>query len=339
MSVLFSPFTVKNLTLRNRVVMPPMCQYSADTNGMPGSWHLSHYQSRAVGGTGLIILEATAVEPIGRISENDLGLWNDAQIEPLAKIVRACKENGACVGIQLAHAGRKAITREKPVAPSPLAFSAEHTVPEELTQAEIRGIISAFTDAARRAEAAGFDMIEIHGAHGYLINEFLSPLANHRTDTYGGSRENRSRFLVEILDSVRTVWPEDKPVSVRVSAEEYDPKGNHPDDLVEILTPFIAEGIDLVHVSSGGVLPAKPDQYPGYQVRYADIIHNALPAPVIAGGMVTTPEMAEEILGNRRADLVFLGRELLRNPYWPLTAAHTLGVEISWPAQYLRAKI
>ncbi|HKL98314.1 MAG TPA: NADPH dehydrogenase NamA [Mobilitalea sp.] len=335
---LFTRYKLKDMELKNRIVMPPMCMYRAK-DGNTNDWHFTHYTSRAVGGVGLILFEATGVESRGRISDGDLGLWRDEQIEGLAKIVRVCKEHGAKVGIQLAHAGRKSeVTTEASVAPSPIAFSDKYRVPYELTKEEIRKIISAFRDAAGRAERAGFDVIEIHAAHGYLINEFLSPLTNHRTDEYGGSEENRSRLLKEILEQVKKVWPEDKPIIVRVSAEEYQEGGNNTQIVARIINDLKLIGIDIVNVSSGGVVNVNMNVFPGYQVKFAESIRKETDIPVIAGGLITSPLMAEEILQNERADLIFLGRELLRNPYWSLEAAKILGATIDWPVPYERAR-
>lgn len=340
MSKLFSNIKIKNLELKNRIVMAPMCMVVADNEGYAKDWHVIHYGSRAIGGTGLIILEATAVESRGRIKDRDLGIWDDSHIEGLAKIVKSSKELGAKVGIQLAHAGRKCeVKSEKIIAPSPLAFDDSYPTPREMTKEDIETVINSFKEGARRANEAGFDTIEIHGAHGYLINEFLSPLTNKREDEYGGNLENRTRFLREIIREVKTVWPEEKPIILRVSGEEYVDNGNHPEDLVDIINLVKDEGIDIIDVSSGAVVPANIDVYPGYQVPFAEIIKKGTGLPVIAGGLITKGEMAEEILKNNRADFVFLGRELLRNPYWPLEAANKLKEDIDWPYSYRRAKI
>ena len=339
MAKVFESIKIKDLELKNRIVMPPMCQYSSDDQGFAKDFHLVHYASRAIGGVGLIIIEATAVEPRGRISDRDLGLWSDSHVEGLKKIVDTCKSLGAKVGIQLAHAGRKCgIATEDIVAPSPIPFSGEYKTPVELSIEEIKNIIKAFTDSARRAQEAGFDIIEIHGAHGYLINAFLSPLSNIRTDAYGGSKENRGRLLKEVLQSVRTIWPDTKPLMVRVSAEDYDIKGNHPEDISEFINVVKNEGVDIVHVSSGAVIPNTIHTYPGYQVPFSEVIRKNTKLPTIAGGLITSPLMAEEILENHRADFVFLGRELLRNPYWSLHAAKVLNHDVDWPFQYERAK-
>lgn len=339
MNKLFSNIKIKDLELKNRIVMAPMCMVASDDEGYANNWHEIHYASRAIGGTGLIIMEATAVESRGRIKNGDLGIWNDSHIEGLSKIVFSSKALGAKVGIQLAHAGRKCeVKSEDIIAPSPIAFDDSYATPEEMTIDDIKTIANSFKEGARRANEAGFDTIEIHGAHGYLINEFLSPLTNKRTDYYGGSLENRARFLKEIIKEIKTVWPENKPIILRVSAEEYVEDGNHPEDLVNIINIVKDEGIDIIDVSSGGVVPAKIDLYPGYQITFAEIIKKGTSLPVIAGGLVTEPDMAEEILKNNRADFIFLGRELLRNPYWPLEAAHKLNQDIEWPSSYRRAK-
>ena len=253
--------------------------------------------------------------------------------------MEACQQHGTKVGVQLGHAGRKSEAMEEAcIAPSPIAFSDRYRVPTEMTKDDIKEVEHAFQEAARRANQAGFDVIELHGAHGYLISEFLSPLCNNRTDEYGGSEENRSRFLKEILQEVSAVWPKEKPIIVRVSAEEYAEGGNHDSIVASILKTIKKEGIDLVNVSSGGVVNTNMNVYPGYQVKFAETIKKEAEIPVIAGGLITSPLMAEEILQNDRADFVFLGRELLRNPYWPLQAAKELRENIEWPVPYERAK-
>jgi NADPH2 dehydrogenase len=339
MAKLFKPISFRDMDLKNRIVMPPMCQYSADNDGYVNDWHYLHYGTRAVGGVGLIIIEATAIEPRGRISDRDLGIWSDNHIDGLKRLVDICKANGAKIGIQLAHAGRKCgVSSEKIVAPSPIRFSDEYKVPIELSKDEIKNIVAAFASAAERAYKAGFDIVEIHGAHGYLINEFLSPLSNHRTDEYGGSKENRARLLQEVIEAVRKVWPKNKPLMVRVSAEDYDVNGNHPEDISDYLNMMNRDDIDIIHVSSGAVVSNYIHTYPGYQVTFSEKIKNLTGLPTIAGGLITSPLMAEEILENNRGDLVFLGRELLRNPYWPLEAAKVLKEDLKWPTQYERAK-
>jgi NADPH2 dehydrogenase len=308
-------------------------------DGTAQDWHLIHYASRAVGGVGLILVEATGVESRGRITDQDLGIWRDDHIDMLKKIVSACKQNGAKIGIQLAHAGRKSdVLSEDSIAPSQIAFSDAYRTPKEMTLQDIKTVVKAFRDAAKRADMAGFDVIELHAAHGYLISEYLSPLTNHRTDEYGGTIENRVRFLKEILQEISSVWPQNKPIIVRVSAEDYAEDGNHAQDLATMLSLIKADGIDLVNVSSGGVVNVNPKAYPGYQVKFAEIIRETTSLPVITGGLISSPQLAEEILHNDRADLVFIGRELLRDPYWPLHAAKELKDDIVWPKQYERSK-
>lgn len=337
MSSLFQEFQVKDLIIKNRIVMAPMCMYMAEYDGCANDWHFVHYITRAVGGVGLIILEATGVENRGRITSKDLGLWDDEQIEGLKRIVKSCHKQGAKVGIQLAHAGRKSEVLEEPsIAPSPIAFSEAYRIPTEMSQTDIRNVIKAFRDAAIRANIVGFDTIEIHAAHGYLISEFLSPLTNKRNDEYGGNEENRARFLKEILAEVNAVWPENKPIMVRVSTEDYEDGGNNDDTVANIINSLKYNRIDLVDVSSGGVVNVNMKVYPGYQVRYAETMKRVADLPVITGGLITSPLMAEEILQNKRADFIFLGRELLRNPYWPLEAARQLKVNIDWPLPYIR---
>lgn len=338
MSKLFTSITFKDMELKNRIVMAPMCMYSAEANGMPNDWHYIHYATRAVGGVGLIIVEATGVESRGRITDSDLGIWDDEHIEGLKKIVDLVKKNGAKIGIQLGHAGRKSVvTTEKCIAPSPIAFDEQSQVPVEMSKQDIKDVIEAFKNAAARALKAGFDMIELHAAHGYLINEFMSPVTNKRTDEYGGSPENRARLLKEVITAVKEVWPETKPIFVRVTAEDYNDGGNHDIDVGEILKLAGCERVDCIDVSSGGVTNDKVKVYPGYQVKFAETIKRITGLPVIAGGLITYTAMAEEILQNDRADLIFLGRELLRNPYWSLQAARELKEEKKWPKQYERA--
>ena len=340
MSKLFSTYKMKDINLRNRVVMAPMCMYSADDDGKIKDWHFIHYGTRAIGGVGLIIMEATAVESRGRITDRDLGIWEDSQVEGLSKIVRECKKHGSVMGIQLGHAGRKSqVPLEDSIAPSAIAYDEKYNTPKEMSKEDIKDVIKAFGKGALRAKEAGFDIIEVHAAHGYLINEFLSPLTNNRDDEYGGSLINRSRFLKEIIKEVRKHWPMDKPLIVRISAEEYNLKGNKVKDLVEILNLVKDEGVDIVNVSSGGVVPAGINVYPGYQINFAKIIKEKTNTDVIGGGLITEANMAEEILQNDRADLVFLGRELLRNPYWCLSAANELKDIIDWPIQYERGKL
>ncbi|WP_163194898.1 NADPH dehydrogenase NamA [Clostridium thermarum] len=334
---LFEQISIKGVTIKNRVVMAPMCMYSADNDGMVQDWHIIHYATRALGGTGLIIQEATAVESCGRISDRDLGIWKDEHIEGLRKIVKSIKDNGSVPGIQLAHAGRKSTVFSEPViGPSAIAFSEEYKTPTEMSKEDIKRVIEAFKKAAERALTAGYEVIEIHAAHGYLINEFLSPLTNKRRDEYGGSKENRVRFLKEVLEAVREVWS--KPLIVRVTAEDYEEEGNHAEDLADMVNLVKDLGIDLVDVSSGGVVDVTVKAYPGYQVDFAETIKNLTGLSVIAGGLLTTADQCEEVLQAAKADMIFLGRELLRNPYWTLKAAHDLKTEIQWPVQYERGK-
>ncbi len=332
---LFSPYTIKGVTLKNRIVMSPMCMYSShNEDGHIQNWHRTHYTSRAVGQVGLIIVEATAVTPQGRISPQDLGIWNDDHVEGFKELVNSIKEHGAKTGIQLAHAGRKAVLDGEILAPSALEFNEKSKTPKEMTLSEITETVEAFKKGAERAATAGFDVIELHGAHGYLINEFLSPLSNKRTDEYGGSAENRYRFLRKVIDAVKTVW--DGPLFVRVSAHDYNEEGLTPKDYVTFSKWMKEQGVDLIDVSSGAVVPARINVYPGYQVKFAETIKNEASIDTGAVGLITSPIQAEEILQNDRADLVFLARELLRDPYWPRTAAKELGVEIETPVQYER---
>ena len=333
-SKLFSPYTIGNITLKNRIVMSPMCMYSVTAqDGKLNNWHYTHYTSRAVGQAGLIIVEASAVTPGGRISYEDVGIWDDAHITNLTHLTQLVHEQGAHIGIQLAHAGRKAQLNETPVAPSAVAFEGMKE-PAALTVAEIAEIVKAFGAGARRAKAAGFDVIEIHGAHGYLINEFLSPLTNFRDDNYGGTKENRYRFLEEIITAIRAEW--DGPLFCRISATEYAEGGSTIEDMVYYAQRMKAQGIDLIDCSSGGVAPAAIHAYPGYQVRAADIIRKEAAIATGAVGLITNGFQAEEVLANERADLVFIARAFLRDPYWPRTAAYELGVTITPPQQYVR---
>ncbi|OLS40147.1 NADPH dehydrogenase NamA [Bacillus sp. MRMR6] len=335
---LFSPYTIKGITLKNRIVMAPMCMYSSHTeDGHIQNWHRTHYTSRAVGQVGLIIVEATAVSPEGRISSKDVGIWHDDHIEGFKELVGLMKEHGAKTGIQLAHAGRKAVLEGEILAPSSIAFNENMKTPKEMTKAEIAETVGKFKQGAERAALAGFDIIEIHGAHGYLINEFLSPLSNERTDEYGGSPENRYRFLREVIDGVKTVW--EGPLFVRVSAHDYHQNGLTPKDYVVFCQWMKEQGVDLIDVSSGAVVPAAIHAYPGYQVPFSETIKHGAEIPTGAVGLITTGVQAEEILQNDRADLVFLARELLRDPYWPRTAAKDLNVKIEGPKQYERGWI
>lgn len=335
-SALFSPYTVKGVTLKNRIVMSPMCMYSShNEDGHVQDWHMTHYVSRAVGQVGLIMVEATAVQPQGRISPQDLGIWNDEHIQGFQELNRQIKVHGSKTAIQLAHAGRKAMVEGDIYAPSALAFNEKMKTPVEMSTEDIKETIAAFVEGAKRSKEAGFDIIELHGAHGYLINEFLSPLTNKRKDEYGGSTENRYRFLRDIIDGVNEVW--DGPLFVRVSANDYHPEGLTAEDYVTYAKWMKEQGVDLVDVSSGAVVPAAIDVYPGYQVGFAETIKSGADIDTGAVGLITSGLQAEEILRNNRADLIFVARELLRDPYWPRTAAKQLGVEIESPKQYDRS--
>ncbi len=332
---LFSPYHIQDLTLKNRIVMSPMCMYSSNEQGLVKDWHLLHYSTRAVGQVGLIMLEATAVNPQGRITNRDLGIWNDEQINGLTKLVNHVHQHGAKIGIQLAHAGRKAELAGEIIAPSAIRYNQDYKVPEKMSLDLIKKTIKDFQEGAIRAKKAGFDVIEIHAAHGYLVNQFLTPLLNKREDSYGGSAEKRYQFLKQIIDSVRDVWK--GPLLVRISANDYHSDGNQPKDFINYAKLMHEQGVNLIDCSSGGVVPAKIDAYPGYQVNYAELIKKNTNIATGAVGLITTAKHAEAILKNKRANLVFLGRELLRNPYWPRTAAQELGYEINSPTQYERA--
>ncbi|MEZ0480322.1 NADPH dehydrogenase NamA [Planococcus sp. SSTMD024] len=338
MAKLFEEFEIKGVHFKNRIVMAPMCMYQSDKeDGHVTDWHRVHYPTRAVGGVGLIITEATAVQPIGRISSRDLGIWDDAHIDGQAEIVRLIKANGAKTGIQLAHAGRKATVDGDIQAPSAIAFNDKYKTPKAMTIEEIDETVQAFKDGAVRAKKAGFDIIEIHAAHGYLINQFLSPLTNQRTDEYGGTSENRYRLLRRVLDAVNAVW--DGPLFVRISAEDYRDGGMTPEQYVEMTKWMKQQNVDLIDVSSGAVVPAQIPVFPGYQVNFAETIKKETPIATGAVGLITEPRHAEEILQNGRADFIFLARELLRNPYWAYTAARELEADIEAPVPYERGWI
>ncbi len=351
MSLLFTPLRLRDVTFRNRVFVAPMCQYQA-SDGVPNEWHFVHLGSRAVGGAGLVIAEATSVTPGGRISPADLGLWNDAQAEAFAPLVRFVQAHGAAAGVQLAHAGRKASTDVpwrgghallpgqdgwEVVAPSAVAFSDTYPHPRALTTAEIDGLVHAFAAGARRALAAGFDVVEIHAAHGYLLHQFLSPLSNRRTDEYGGSLANRMRFPLAVVRAVRAAWPADKPLFVRISATDWADGGWDLEQSLEFARRMADEGVDFIDCSSGGLVPyAKIPLAPGYQVPFAATIRRDAKLATGAVGLITEPGQAEEIVASGSADAVLLARVLLRDPYWPLHAAHALGADVTWPDSYLR---
>lgn len=332
---LFEPIMIERMELKNRIVMSPMVMNSCvkDT-GMVNNWHRTHYTSRAVGQVGLIMLEATAVTSQGRISPYDLGVWSDDHVAGLQELVQLAHEHDAKMGIQLAHAGRKSEIDEVKIAPSAIAFDDKSETPEEMTTWKVEQSIQAFIDAAARAVKAGLDCIEIHAAHGYLINQFLSPLANKRTDEYGGDRDRRFRFLEEVIKGVKRIWS--GALFVRISASEYHPEGNSIEDQVYFTAKLKALGVHLIDCSSGGVVQYPIETYPGYQVQFAERIRKENEMLTGAVGLISTGAHAEDILRSGRADLIFLGRELLRNPYWPLAAAKELGVTIQAPKQYGR---
>ena len=354
MSHLFDPLSLRSITLRNRIGVSPMCQYSAE-EGVANEWHLVHLGSRAVGGAGLVIAEATAVEARGRISPYDLGLWDDAQVESLARITRFVSAHGATPAVQLAHAGRKASTAPpwtgggpvapadggwQPVGASALPFDAGYPAPDELMGAELAEIPVAFQKAAERGLAAGFEIIELHAAHGYLLHSFLSPLSNQRSDDYGGSFDNRIRLLVETVRTVRSVWPESLPLFVRLSCTDWVEGGWSLDETVALAQRLATEGVDLIDCSSGGAAPnVRVPVGAGYQTPFAERIRREAGIATAAVGMITQPMQADEIVRNGRADLVLLARELLRDPYWPIHAAQTLHQRdrAIVPPQYARA--
>jgi len=352
MTHLFAALQLRDVVLPNRIGIPPMCQYSA-RDGMAADWHFVHYGSRAVGGAALMIVEATAVTPAGRISPGDLGLWDDRQIEPLARIARFAQEQGCVAAIQLAHAGRKASVGLgwQPqgtlaagdggwplVAPSPLAFGDGYAVPGELDAESISAVVAQFAAAARRASAAGFRVAEIHAAHGYLLHQFLSPLSNRRSDAYGGSFENRTRLVREVVAAVRAEWPQHLPLLIRLSATDWVDGGWNADETVALCAVLKGLGVDLVDVSTGGLLPtAQIPAGPGFQTEFAARIRREAGIATAAVGLITAPAQADHIIRSGQADMVLLGREILRNPYWPLAAAQALGQTTSWPQQYLRA--
>jgi 2,4-dienoyl-CoA reductase-like NADH-dependent reductase (Old Yellow Enzyme family) len=353
MSALFTPLTLRDVTFRNRIFVSPMCQYSS-RNGLATDWHLVHLGSRAVGGAGLVMVEATAVRPDGRISPDDSGIWSDEHVRAFARITAFVKEHGAVPGIQLAHAGRKASTAApwrgegpvgpenggwQPVAPSPIAFGEGYPVPREMSRADVEAVRGDFAAAARRAAAAGFEVVELHMAHGYLLHEFLSPLANQRLDDYGGRLENRMRLPVEVATDVRAAWPGHLPLLVRVSATDWVDGGWDLPNTVELARRLKGVGVDLVDCSSGGIVPGvRVPVGPGYQVPFAAAVRSEAGIATGAVGMITQPAQAEEIVATGKADAVLLAREMLRDPYWPLHAASALGVEAPWPVQYLRAR-
>ena len=352
MSSLFSPLKIRSVEFKNRIAVSPMCHYSSN-DGFANDWHLVHLGSRAIGGAGLVIFEAAAVSPEGRITLEDLGIWKDEHINFMKYIVHFIESHGSVAGIQLAHAGRKAsheapwkgaapLRNEKAwetLAPSAIVYKEGDPVPTELSIQGIEKVIFNFQSAAKRALKAGFKVIEIHGAHGYLINEFLSPLSNSRTDSYGGSFENRIRVLIEIVDRVREVWPDDYPLFVRISATDYAEGGWTLEDSIKLAKILKTMKVDLIDCSSGGnINGVKITVGPGYQVKFAEAIKKEAEIMTGAVGLITEANQAEEIINSGKADLVLMATELLRNPYFPLMAAKELGFDLEWPDQYKRAK-
>ncbi len=353
---LFAPLKLRSLTLPNRIAVSPMCEYSS-VDGFANEWHFVHLGSRAIGGAGLVITEANSVSPEARITPSDLGIWKDEHIPELKRITTFLHQHGACAGTQLAHAGRKAsmaVPWEKartvppaeggwqPVAPSAIRFDDAFPIPAALDRAGMDKITADFVAAAHRALAAGFDLIELHAAHGYLLHEFLSPLSNHRTDNYGGSFDNRVRFPLEVIRAVRAAWPQHLPVFVRISATDWAPESLGPSwDLpqsVAFAKLLKQAGVDLIDVSTGGNHPAQQIPLgPGYQVHHSETIHHEADIVTGAVGMITSPAQADQIIRTGQASLVFLAREMLRNPYWPLHAADVLRQTTTWPVQYARA--
>ena len=354
MSRLFSPLKLKSIEFKNRIFVSPMCQYSCE-DGVPTHWHLVHLGSRAVGGAALVMVEATAVSPEGRISPWDTGMWSDKQVEAFAPITRFIAGQQCVPAIQLAHAGRKASTEApwrgggavahtrggwQPIGPSPLAFSDSSPPPREMTQRDIALLIEQFTAAAERSYAAGFQALELHMAHGYLLHEFLSPLANQRTDVYGGSLDNRMRLPLQVASAVRKAWPEHLPLFVRISSTDWVEGGWDAAQSVALARRLKDEGVDLIDCSSGGMMPHATIPYgPGFQVPFAATIRKEAAIAAGAVGLITSAVQAEQIVSTGQADAVLLAREMLRDPYWPLHAARTLNHDVPWPVQYERAKL
>ena len=351
--MLFTPLTLRSVTLRNRIMVSPMCQYSSE-DGFATDWHLVHLGTRAVGGAGLVMTEATAVQPRGRISPHDLGIWKDEHLPMLRRITEFVRRHGAVAGMQIAHAGRKASVDVPwnggapvpeaqggwtPLGPSAIPYADGSPVPQVLSEGEIQGLVNEFAEAARRARRAGFEVVELHFAHGYLVHEFLSPLSNTRTDRYGGSFENRARLAREITRAVRAAWPDDLPLFARISASDWAPGGWDIDDSVQLSAALKQDGVDLVDCSSGGnIHTAKFSAGPGYLAPYAERIRREAAVPTAAVGFITSPQQADHVLRSGQADLVVMARQLLREPYWPLRAAAELHAEGAWPSQYLRAR-
>ncbi len=351
MSMLFSHLTIRNIKLKNRIFVSPMCQYSSN-EGMPNDWHMVHLGSRAVGGAALVMTEAAAVSPEGRISPDDLGIWSEKHAAALKPVTNFIKKQGSVPAIQLAHAGRKASTKVpwegqgedkergwQTIAPTSVPFSENYPVPVSASIHDLERITGDFAAAANFSLKAGFQIAEIHMAHGYLLHQFLSPLSNKRTDNYGGSFENRTRFPLQIAEAVRAVWPDDLPLFVRISSTDWTEGGWDINQSVEFSRKLKTIGIDLIDCSSGGIIPGvKIPLKPGYQVQFSEAIKTRAEIKTGAVGLITEPAQAEEIISSGKADAVLLARELLRDPYWPLKAAHQLGIDIKWPVQYKRAK-
>ncbi|MGF9772418.1 NADPH dehydrogenase NamA [Priestia aryabhattai] len=335
MAKLFTPYSIKDITFKNRIVMSPMCMHSSDESGEVKNFHLTHYTARALGQAGLIFPETLVIDPEGLIGPGDLGIWDDNHVKGLKNLVDQIHEFGAKVGAQIGHAGRRTIKEGvTPISASPIPYHEDPTTPIEMTKEDIQRMVLGFREAARRVREAGFDVLEIHSAHGYLLNSFLSPLSNQRTDEYGGSLENRYRMLEEVIEAVKTEW--NGPLFVRISSTDYKEGGNTPETFVEYTKKMKAQSVDLVDCSAGGIAKVEVDKYPNYQVPAADKIRNEVGIATGAVGLIKTGSQAEEILKNNRADLIFIGREFLKNPFWPRAAAEELGADIEVPVQYTR---
>jgi NADPH2 dehydrogenase len=341
---LFDTYKIRGLTLRNRIVMAPMCTWMAEL-GVASDWHYVHYASRAIGGIGLEIVEASAVEPRGRIRNKDVGIWGDEHIEPHRRLTEVVKSHGASPSIQLAHAGRKSETVDDgagpadSIAPSAIQFGPDFALPREMDAGDLATVKQAFVDAALRAVEAGYESIELHGAHGYLLSQFISSITNQREDEYGGGIPGRAKYPAEVVAAVREAIPQDMPLLVRVSGQDYVEGGNTAEDVGAVSRLLGDAGADMIHVSSAGITPDMlpiRSVFPGYQITLAETIGRESGLPTIAVGRITEPLLAEEVIRNERADLVALGRVLLREPYWPLRAAHELGVEVDWPPSYIQ---
>lgn len=353
MAKLFSPLNLRDVVFKNRIFVSPMCQYSCE-NGMPNNWHLVHLGTRAVGGAGLVIAEATAVSPEGRISPGDCGIWSDEHSEAFKSVTTFVEAQGAVAGIQIGHAGRKASTDApwrgglplpdgedgwQPIAPSPVAFDKAYTTPREMTEADMDRVVDEFTTATERSLSAGFKVLELHMAHGYLMHQFLSPISNLRKDRWGGALENRQSFPLRITAAVRKVWPENLPLFVRISCTDWVENGWDLSQSIDFSSRLKDLGVDFIDCSSGGTVPdARIPAGPGFQAVFSAAIRKAVGIETGAVGLITTPAQAEQILVTEQADAVLLGREFLRSPYWPMIAAADLGVDLEWPNQYKRAK-